>query len=112
MGASIKFKILATKWVLEFDKSLNDNHASWGQTHLNSKKIIIQEPVEGVRFPLSQVTTTILHEMLHAVLDELSYADLSKDEDFIVRVSAGLSQALQSGKLFNKKKLKSVLGSK
>jgi len=39
---------------------------------------------------------TLMHEYLHAALDEMQYQKLSEDEDFIERLSKALHQILTS----------------
>jgi hypothetical protein len=48
--------------------------------------------------PIDEKEVVFLHELTHAILDNLEYNDLSNDEEFMERFSRALHQALKSGK--------------
>jgi hypothetical protein len=46
--------------------------------------------------PIDEREVVFLHELTHAILDNLEYNDLSNDEDFMERFSRALHQALKT----------------
>lgn len=88
-----KFQILGHTYKVKLLKKVNG-----GKDHgeVDDNKKIVRLERESTEQPLSKVEETWLHEMVHAILDELAYHKLSDDEIFVERFSKALHQALKT----------------
>jgi len=70
-----------------------DDEGSWGEHSIEHRKIKILKSLNE-----QQKEITYLHELIHTVLDNLEYNELSSDEVFVERVSKALHQILTTSK--------------
>lgn len=63
-----------------------------GQCYLADKKIFIAKSSYGREVTDEGKEQTLIHEVIHAILDELGYTDLSGDEKFVQSFSLLLHQ--------------------
>lgn len=57
--------------------------------------IALQQSTREHKLPKEVVEQTFIHELTHAILDTLSYHDLSSDEKFVDRFSQALYQIIK-----------------
>jgi len=70
-----------------------DPEDSWGEHDFTTNTIKIKKDLED-----SQKERTFLHEVLHCILEQLAYDELSKDEKFVDQMATALHQVLKSSK--------------
>ena len=70
-----------------------DADDSWGEHDFSTNTIKIKKDLED-----SQKERTFLHEVMHCVLEQLSYNELSGDEKFVDQVATALHQVLKTMK--------------
>lgn len=67
-----------------------------GHSVYDLAEITIYKQIAGHALPIDAKQKTFVHELLHAVLDDAYYRELSNDEAFVDRIASGLYQALTS----------------
>lgn len=70
-----------------------DAEGSWGEHDFKSNTIKIQKDLDD-----NLKERTFLHEVMHCVLEQLSYDKLSSDEKFVDQVASALHQVLKTMK--------------
>lgn len=90
-----EFYIGAQKWTVKFTDELLASDDEFGSCNTVTNTIVL----DGSKcIPDSRKEATFLHELLHAILNEMGHAELFKDEQFIDTLSTFLHQALTSSK--------------
>ncbi len=95
MNIPKSFDILGHTYKVKYVKKI-DSKGSRGDVDTGKKIIRILKPNKGATQDV--IDETFYHEMIHAVLDELEYLELSKDEVFVERVARVLHQVFKSAK--------------
>jgi len=83
-----KFKIFGLTYKVTQPVKV-DKEDNWGENSISHKRIKIKKGLNK-----EQKEITYLHELVHTVLDNLEYNELSSNEVFIERFSKALHQIL------------------
>ena len=70
-----------------------DNEGNWGEHSISDRKIKVLKSLNQ-----EQKEITYLHELVHTILDNLEYNELSSDEEFVERFSKALHQIIKTSK--------------
>lgn len=70
----------------------------FGLAELDECKIKVWTKLRGRARPADQISQTIVHEVVHCILNETRYKDLCHDEDFVERFSLLLHQFMETAK--------------
>ena len=90
-----EFHIAGQKWTVKFTDDLLVNDDEYGSCNVVTNTITL----DGSKsLPDSRKEATFLHELLHAILNEMGQTELFKDEQFIDTLSSFLHQALTTSK--------------
>lgn len=92
-----QFKIGGKTYSVKQVKSLNGENGL-GQTESPLLKIKIAKEWQNKKVPEESKEQTLIHEVVHAVLDELQQYDLSQDECFVQSFSLLLNEFLTTRK--------------
>lgn len=88
-----KFNLLGHTYKVKFVKKV-DSRDSPGDIDPNTKIIRLKKSSKSHSKDL--VEETFFHEMIHGILDELEYGNLSNDEQLVERVGRALHQVFKS----------------
>ncbi len=80
-------------------KGEGDNRYSiWGQSQQaeNSIWVATHHAESGTRLPFSTVLATLIHELIHIILDLSNYPELSSNEPLVTALGNGLAQLLMT----------------
>lgn len=87
-----EFYIFNEKYKVRQYKKIDDE-GSWGEHDFNINTIKLLRGLED-----NQKERTFLHEVMHCVLEQLSYDKLSQDEKFVDQIATALHQVLKTMK--------------
>lgn len=82
------FKVFNTTWTVSFidnfNKEVNENELKLGDTNNETKQIrIATKTTDGSILPENNIKLTLLHEIIHAILDTGQYCNASNDESLV-----------------------------
>jgi Zn-dependent peptidase ImmA (M78 family) len=90
-----EFYIAGQKWVVKYTDDLLVADDEYGSCNVVTNTIIL----DGSKcIPDSRREATFIHELLHAILNEMGHVELFKDEQFIDTLSTLIHQALITAK--------------
>lgn len=84
---------------LVFVDDLADKCDANGQARYRENKIILQKETKSIQRQKQDIDETIMHEILHYILNLLAYDELNKDEKFVTQISLALTQVLMDNDL-------------
>ena len=76
-----EFKLGGRQYTVKLEEDIDDN--GLGRCYAPLGLIKISKTCNGKSLPEDSMEQTLYHEVLHAMLDELGYSDLSGDETFV-----------------------------
>jgi hypothetical protein len=79
-------------------KEVDHDTENLGRSNSPLLEIQIQRIWNGKEIPNSSKEQTLIHEVVHCILDELGHLDLNRDEVFVQSFSSMLYQFMQSSK--------------
>jgi hypothetical protein len=77
------------------DRPLRELATEFGQYHYDTKTIDYRRALRG-----EALRDTVLHEVMHAVLDQPRDHGLITEEDYVLTLSTGLTKVLQNNPTF------------
>ena len=80
-----QFDVFGTIFTIKLVDTLNkdDNLLHYGITEGNTKEIRISKEVMKVKQPNSEIYATLVHEIIHAILDTGQYLEESQKESLV-----------------------------
>ena len=80
-----QFDVFGTIFTIKLVDTLNkdDNLLHYGITEGNTKEIRISKEVMKVKQPNSEIYVTLVHEIIHAILDTGQYLEESQKESLV-----------------------------
>ena len=80
-----QFNIFGTIFTIKLVDTLdeNDNNLHYGITEYNTKEIRISKEVMKAQQPNSEIYITLVHEIIHAILDTGQYFEESQKEPLV-----------------------------
>jgi len=79
-----------------YEKDLVEDHDALGMARYRTDVIALQPQTEGIQRQGSQIEQTYLHEVVHMILNHLSYSEARDDEMFVDLFSKALYQVLET----------------
>lgn len=79
-----------TTYTVLYNKTMVLEDGFVGTAHERLKTIHIQMPIEGYEMNREYILTTYYHELIHVILNEAGYNELSKDEQLVDQLGRGL----------------------
>lgn len=92
-----QFDIFGTIFTIKLVDTLDkeDNLLHYGLTEDNTKEISISKEVMKVKQPDSEIYVTLVHEIIHAVLDTGQYLEESQKEPLVEWLARGIISLLK-----------------
>lgn len=93
-----EFQIFGQKIKVEIREDLEFEDNCWGQATYRKNLIEIQSKAKSHDLPETQIEETFWHELTHWILFQISESKLRGDEDFVLKFSRALHQAIKTFK--------------
>lgn len=98
------FKIFNTTWTVSFidnfNKEVKEDELKLGDTNNETKQIrIATKTTDGNILPENNIKLTLLHEIIHAILDTGQYCNASSDEPLVEWLANCLYSLKEQNKL-------------
>lgn len=81
-----------------FDNERCNSAGAFGLADLNFNKILLANSHDGKDLPSSMIQFTLLHEVIHFVLDSMGEEKLGANEKFVDQMAGYLHQILETSK--------------
>ena len=94
-----ELKIIGRTIKIIIDDELTNRNDTSGEAHYRYDKILLQPCVRGTPRTPQSIQITLLHEIIHFILEGLGESDLKSNEKFISSFSEVLYQVLKDNKL-------------
>jgi hypothetical protein len=90
-----KVNILGKVYKIEYLKNINNNPNQFGEIDYVNQIIKIQKDCNK-----EYQESTLLHEIIHAIFEQLGFYDENKNEHLICSLETGLYQVLKENSIF------------
>ena len=90
------FQLFGQRITVKRVANLVSSHSAVGEARLASNEIFLQENVDGLRVPETQIAQTFFHELLHFCFGFIGQTELEKDEVLVDNLAQLLHQAMTS----------------
>ncbi len=101
MAKKINFNLLDTKITIKFvDKIEDEDGVYFGRTQYdltNAEVLIATKDSKGNQLSEDTIKTTILHELMHIILDKMYFRDESKNESLVEWCAQALNDLNKQG---------------
>ena len=91
-----RIKIMATEYSVEEVEQIDKYQRLWGQIDYAEQTIKIDKNI-----PESLKRETLVHEILHGILEKLGYLELNEDEQKVHSIASTMYQVLKDNNLIN-----------
>ncbi len=91
-----KIKIMATEYEVEELEQINKYERLLGQINYEEQKIQLDKNISN-----DMKKETLIHEILHGILDKLGYTDLNEDEQKVHSIASTMYLVLKENKLIS-----------
>jgi len=94
MNIPEKIQIGGVTWDIVKDNGAMDRARRYGECNYSLSIINYQDEVDGKKRKKGAIEETVIHELLHAVLNSVGEIDLSSNEKFVSQTSGLLHQII------------------
>mgnify|MGYP003990634271 CR=1 FL=1 len=94
-----KVKIGGVYYPITQVENLYQDFNAWGRVDISTQQIYLQMNTPVSPISDGRMQQSLVHEIVHVMLDDVGHRELSKDEDFVERFSNILYQVIEDNKL-------------